>query len=200
MVVLLVQWFPPLTHTSLLTGEPSSFFRSLKTALFSIDLLNWEHFWWVCTVRGSTIYIMGRDLGETEGDSPPKIWGGGRPMDPSPPIFWEVVLLDACQSMNWLKRWNRGSSARKRSYMLQARQTGGKKTDKIWRWLKKCHQKFRMSTWKMFHKKGKKVIRKFGPQNCFPSPQTRRQVSTHALHKCIDTIQYKHQGNQLFRG
>ena len=38
---------------------------------------------------------------------------------------------------------------------------------------KKGHQEFSTP---------KKVIQKFGPRNFFPSPQTRRQVSTYALH------------------
>jgi len=33
------------------------------------------------------VHIMGGDLGGTEWDRPPKIWGGGRPMHPSPQYF-----------------------------------------------------------------------------------------------------------------
>ena len=45
---------------------------------------------------------MDGDL-EGTGDGPPKIWGGDGPCI-RPPIFREVVLLDAWQSTNWLKK------------------------------------------------------------------------------------------------
>src|SRR6218665_3958545 len=34
----------PSTRSTLLTGEPSASFRSLKTALFSLGLLHWKRF------------------------------------------------------------------------------------------------------------------------------------------------------------
>ena len=39
----------PSTRSTLLTGERSASFRSLKTALFSLGLLHWKRFWLVCT-------------------------------------------------------------------------------------------------------------------------------------------------------
>jgi len=41
------------TRYSLLTGEPSASFRSLKTALFSFGLSPWKRFWLVCTSRSA---------------------------------------------------------------------------------------------------------------------------------------------------
>jgi len=38
------------------------------------------------------------------GDGPPKIWSGGTAHASVLPIFWEVVLSDACKSTNWVKK------------------------------------------------------------------------------------------------
>jgi len=40
-------------RSTLLTGEPSASFRSLKTALFSLGLSHWKRFWLVCTARSA---------------------------------------------------------------------------------------------------------------------------------------------------
>jgi len=56
-----------------------------------------------CFVQLNFFSIMGGDLGENGGQSPKKIWGGGTVHASIPPIFREVVLLDALQSTNWLK-------------------------------------------------------------------------------------------------
>jgi len=50
------------------------------------------------------VIFMGGDLEGTGGTVPPKFEVRGRPMHPFPPIFWEVVLSDACESTNWLKK------------------------------------------------------------------------------------------------
>ena len=51
-----------------------------------------------------SIPFRGGDLGRTGGTVPPKFEVGGRPMHPFPPIFGEVVLSDAHESMNRLKK------------------------------------------------------------------------------------------------
>jgi len=51
----------------------------------------------------SVLAGRGGDLGRLGGRSP-KIWSGGRPIHPSPPIFWEVVLSDAHESTNRIKK------------------------------------------------------------------------------------------------
>jgi len=43
--------FHPSTRSTLLTGEPSASFHSLKTVLFSFGLSHWKRFWLVCTAR-----------------------------------------------------------------------------------------------------------------------------------------------------
>ena len=43
----------PSTPSTLLTGEPSASFRSLKTDLFSLGLSHWKRFWLVCTARSA---------------------------------------------------------------------------------------------------------------------------------------------------
>src|SRR6218665_4020418 len=43
----------PSTRSTLLTGEPSPSFRSLKTALFSLGLSHWKRFGLVCTARSA---------------------------------------------------------------------------------------------------------------------------------------------------
>src|SRR6218665_2012817 len=42
------------TRSTLLAGEPSASFRSLKTALFSLSLSHWKRFRLVCTARSAT--------------------------------------------------------------------------------------------------------------------------------------------------
>jgi len=44
---------PPLTRSTLLTGEPSASFRSLNIVLFSLGLSHWKHFWLVGTTRSA---------------------------------------------------------------------------------------------------------------------------------------------------
>jgi len=43
----------PSTPSTLLAGEPSASFRTLKTALFSLGLSHWKPFWLVCTARSA---------------------------------------------------------------------------------------------------------------------------------------------------
>src|SRR6218665_3263156 len=40
----LLNQLPPSTRSTLLTGQPSASFRSLKTALFSLSLSHWKRF------------------------------------------------------------------------------------------------------------------------------------------------------------
>jgi len=86
-------------------------------------------------------------------------------MHPFHPIFREVMLLDAWQSMNWLKKvswrnflfWNRGFSSRKKGHnnyvIYQISENGNFSLKRSFENL--VHEIF------------------------FPSPQTRRQVSAH---------------------
>jgi len=47
---------------------------------------------------------MGGDLWEDWGDGPPKFEVGRTAYVSIPPIFGEVVLLDACERTNWVKK------------------------------------------------------------------------------------------------
>jgi len=50
---------------------------------------------------------MGGDLGGLRDGRPQNLrWGTAHA--PVPPIFWEVVLSDACESTNWVKRCHEG--------------------------------------------------------------------------------------------
>jgi len=99
----------------------------------------------------------GGDLGGTVGDGPPKIWGGGTDAWAVLPIFWEVVLSDACGSMNRVKKrchkgilfWNSGCVCEERVlYDIEHSQRNWKsgkrngKSEKPGQWLKKGHRKF----------------------------------------------------------
>jgi len=46
---------------------------------------------------------MDNPLGGTWGRSPKNLTWRGRPCI-RPPIFWEVVLSDACEITNWVKK------------------------------------------------------------------------------------------------
>jgi len=92
---------------------------------------------------------MGTDLEGTGGRSPRNFrWGTAHAL--VPPIFGEVVLLDAWESTNWRKFWfwnisKRGSSSRKGSYMWYVRfetVETGKRLTKYGRWLKKSLEIF----------------------------------------------------------
>ena len=108
-------------------------------------------------------YIHGRRLMGDRGTIPPNKFEVGDGPCIHPPIFWEVLLLDAGQSTNWLRKvsrrnllfWNRGFWSRKGSYILYIRlQTV--ETDK-WQ-TKKGRVKFWAVKWHFFPKKGHSKI------------------------------------------
>ena len=83
---------------------------------------------------------MGGDLDEDWRDGPIKNLRWGTAHASVPPIFWEVVLSDACESTNWLKERcypgilfrNRGFSREEGAYMLYIT-FNRVKTGKIWK-------------------------------------------------------------------
>jgi len=90
--------------------------------------------------------IRGGDLGDWGTVPPKKCEVGGRPMQSSSPIFWEVVLWDACEST---KRVLKGVFlVGKGSYttfnIVQIREIWEKKKEnrKTWSMTKKGHKKF----------------------------------------------------------
>jgi len=117
-------------------------------------------------------------LGGLGGRSPPKIWGGGRPMHPPPPIFWEVLLWDVRKSTKWLRKGVKKEYfclklrflVKKREVIYVIHQISDKIESKKWR------EKFWAVKWKFFPKKGS--FKNFCP------PQSRRQVSANDWKPC----------------
>ena len=128
---------------------------------------------------------MGGDLWGTGETVLPKIWGGGRPMHPSPHYFENSVVGCARMYEQSKKRchqgiifWNRVFSHEERVSYTTFRRVKIWKSEKdrenlentVGRWLKKGHQKFWAWKWEMFPKKRQSEFRNLGLQNLFPSP------------------------------
>jgi len=123
---------------------------------------------------------MGGDLGGL-GETVPKKFEVGDGLCIRPPIFWEVVLSDARESTNRVKKgvikvlfFENKCCSREEcgSYMTFHTVTVSVKHGG---WLKEGHQKFWPWKWEFFPKKTS--FRNLGLRNFFPSPKTRRQVS-----------------------
>ena len=113
------------------------------------------------------------------GDGPSQNLRWGTAHVSVPTIYREVVLLDACESTNWVKR-NEGTFCSEMEAFLVKK--GGfliSKGPYIYQISdsKKGHQKFLASKWDFFPKN--RSFWNFVPRIFFPSLQTRRQVSAY---------------------
>ena len=102
--------------------------------------------------------------------SPKKIWGGGTANALVPPIFKKVVLSDARESTNRVKKM---VLSRKKGSYTEFNTVKSRKIWKTWSMTKKRSSEiFGVKNWHFFRKKSH-----LDPRNVFPFPQTRRQVS-----------------------
>jgi len=136
---------------------------------------------------------MGGDLGGLGGRSPQNLrWRGRHASAPPSLIFWEVVFVGCAQKHEQSKErcnqgiifWNRGFSREEGvTYDITCSKDmknlikDMKTLKKYGQWLKKVIRNFWAWKWKFFAKKTS--FRNLTLRNCFPSPQTRRQVSAY---------------------
>jgi len=108
------------THFQTFGAEKFFSHRSFQKFDFAILEKNWWPFlfahysfvYYPPFIQHFVVFNQGRRPRGTGGTVPPKIWGGGTADALVPPIFKEVVLSDACESINRVKKvfflWGKG--------------------------------------------------------------------------------------------